>query len=205
MTLNITVFGGHGFIGRHVVQRLAKRGDLIRVAARRPESGHFLKPLGNVGQIVPIQANVRDELSIKKAVSGADAVINLVGILREQGRQTFKDVHERAPRLIASAAAESGVKHFVHLSAIGADTKSPSLYGKSKALGELALFEAFPTATILRPSIIFGPDDEFFNKMAALIAILPFVPIFFDTFKFPKISFNGIFPNIDFNAGITNF
>ena len=205
MSLNITIFGGGGFIGRQVVQQLAKQGHVITVAVRRPDSVGFLKRLGDVGQVVPVQANIRDENSIVKVTRGAAAVINLVGILREQGSQPFLAIHEQAPTNIARVAANEGVGKVIHLSAIGANLESPSRYGKSKARGELGLKKEFPEAVILRPSLVFGPDDEFFNKMASLLSILPAAPIFFDTKKPPKIQFDGIFPIPRFEAGLTLF
>ena len=203
MGRSITVFGGDGFIGRHVVQRLAKRGDTVRVAVRRPDAAAFLKPLGNVGQVVPVQANVRDDASVSAAVAGADAVVNLVGILCEGGKQTFADVHARAPGRIARAATEAGVSRLVHLSAIGADRASPSAYGRSKAAGEAAVAEAFPAATILRPSVVFGPEDGFINKFAELLRLSPVVPLFFDARKMPKMHIDGIFVVPEFDAGTT--
>mgnify|MGYP002848042012 FL=1 len=205
MSLKITVFGGNGFVGRQVVQRLARRGNLLRIANRRPESVNFLKPLGNVGQIVAVKTDVRDELSIINAVKDSDVVINLVGILREQGSQTFTKIHQEAPALIGKVSKNVGVSKVIHLSAIGADVDAPSKYWKSKGLGEKLLRDSFPESVILRPSVIFGPDDEFLNKMASLIRLLPIVPVFFDPKNLPDISFEGIFPDINFNAGQTQF
>lgn len=201
MTRNVTVFGGTGFVGRHIVQRLARAGDNVRVAVRRPDSAGFLKPLGNVGQIVPVQANVRDEASVASAVAGADAVINLVGVLYEAGKQSFAEVQARAPGRIARAAAEAGVSLLVHMSAIGADRASPSAYGRSKAAGEVAVREAFPRATILRPSIVFGPEDDFFNRLAALCRTSPLVPLLFDARKLPRFRWDGIFLMPSIEAG----
>ncbi len=164
----VTVFGGSGFIGRHVVSRLAKRGDQIRVAVRDPEAALFLKPMGDVGQVTPCQVNVRDTPSVRTALQGADEVINLVGILYETRRQKFDTVHVGSAGRIAQLAAAEGVKSLVHLSSIGADAVSPAHYARSKAAGEAAVRAAFPEATILRPSIVFGPHDVFFNRFAAL-------------------------------------
>tara|TARA_A100001037_G_C15148263_1_gene637543 strand:- start:79 stop:1092 length:1014 start_codon:yes stop_codon:yes gene_type:complete len=205
VSLNITIFGGGGFIGRQVVQKLAKQGHTIRIATRRPDSVGFLRPLGNPGQVVPVQANIRDENSIINAIKGADAVINLVGILRENSSQNFFEIHEKAPGMIARLVAAEKVRKLIHLSAIGADLKSPTRYGKSKAKGEYNLKQEFPNATILRPSLVFGPDDEFFNKMHSLLKILPVAPIFFDSKKMPRIKFDGIFPIAHFEAGLTKF
>ena len=176
----VTIFGGSGFLGRHIVQRLAHEGYGIRVATRRPELAGFLRPCGDVGQIVPVQANVRDEASIRRAVAGADAVINLTGILYERGRQTFYAVHVASAERIARAAAEAGASHLLHVSAIGADAASPSEYARSKAAGEAAVREAFPTATVFRPSLVFGPEDDFFNRFASIVRLVPVLPVFFD-------------------------
>lgn len=173
----VTVFGGSGFVGRHVVRQLAKSGARIRVAVRRPNEGLFLKPMGDVGQIALVQANIRNDASIARAVAGADVVINLVGILSESGRQTFAGVHARGAERVAKAAADARVKTFIHLSAIGADIKSPSSYQSSKAKGEEAVRRHLPNAVILRPSVIFGPEDDFFNRFAALARISPFLPL----------------------------
>ncbi len=154
----VTVFGGSGFLGRHLIQKLANDGALIRVAVRRPESAGFLRPMGGVGQIALIQANVRDDESVARAIQGADEVVNLSGILVERGRQRFAEVHVRAPGRIARAAAAAGVNKLVHISAIGADAAANSAYARSKADGEQALREAYPRATILRPAVMFGPE-----------------------------------------------
>jgi len=173
----VTIFGGSGFVGRHVVGALAKRGYRIRVAVRRPDLAGHLKPLGAVGQIHAVQANVRDRASVERAVVDAWAVINLVGILFQSGRQRFDAVHTQGARTIAEAAAAAGSRHLVHMSAIGADPKSPSAYGRSKAAGEANAKAAFPTAAIMRPSIIFGPEDHFFNRFAAMARISPVIPL----------------------------
>jgi len=172
-----TIFGGSGFIGRYVVQRLAKHGWTLRIAVRRPDQALFLKPLGDVGQIAPMAANIRHERSVAAAVEGADTIVNLVGILYESGRQRFTAVHVDGVRRMARAAAGSGVTRFLHLSAIGADAASPSAYARSKAAGEATLLEHFPTATILRPSIVFGPEDDFFNRFAEMTRFLPALPL----------------------------
>jgi NADH dehydrogenase len=173
----VTVFGGSGFIGRHLVKRLAKQGWVIRVAVRRPSQANFLKPLGDVAQIIPIRAKVQEEAAVAAAVAGADAVINLLGILYESGKQTFEAVHVRGPETIARAAAAAGVQQMVHVSAIGADRGAPADYARSKAAGEAAVREAFPTATILRPSVVFGPEDKLFNFFAALARLSPVLPL----------------------------
>ena len=173
----VTVFGGSGFVGRHVVRALAQPGYRVRVAVRRPDLAGHLQPLGNVGQIHAVQANVRNRASIERAIDGAWAVINLVGILAESGRQRFAAVHDEGARAIAEAAAQAGAQHFVHMSAIGADPKSPSAYARTKAAGEAGVKAAFPGAVIIRPSIIFGPEDAFFNRFAAMARLSPVVPL----------------------------
>ena len=173
----VTIFGGSGFLGRHVVKRLAKRGWRVRIATRNPGDALFLKTAGAVGQIVPVFANVRDDHSVAAAVAGADIVINMVGILYESGRQTFKAVHEEAAGRIARAAREAGAERMIQISAIGAAPESRSHYARTKAAGERAVLDAFPDATILRPSIVFGPDDGFFNLFASMSRISPFLPL----------------------------
>ena len=164
----VTVFGGSGFIGRYVVRALAKRGHRIRVGVRRPDLAGHLQPLGAVGQIKAIQANLRYRWSIDRAVEGADAVVNLVGILFEAGRQTFDAVQAFGPRAIGEAARAAGITDVVHVSAIGADQPSTIGYLRSKAEGEAGIRAAAPSAVIMRPSIVFGPDDHFFNRFAAM-------------------------------------
>jgi NADH dehydrogenase len=173
----VTIFGGSGFVGRHVVRALAQRGYRVRVAVRRPDLAGHLQPLGNVGQIHAVQANVRNRASIERAVADAWAVINLVGILSESGRQRFAAVHDEGARAVAEAAAQASAQHFVHMSALGADPESPSTYARTKAAGEASVKGAFPGAVIIRPSIIFGPEDDFFNRFAAMARISPVVPL----------------------------
>ncbi len=172
----ITVFGGSGFLGRHVVRALAKRGYRIRVAVRRPDLTNYLQPLGRVGQIHAVQANLRYPASIAAAVRDSDVVINLVGILFERGRQQFDTVQAMGAEAVALAASAHGAK-LVHVSAIGADENSTSAYARSKAKGEKLVLAAVPGATILRPSIVFGPEDDFFNRFAALARFLPVLPL----------------------------
>jgi NADH dehydrogenase len=173
-----TVFGGSGFLGRHVVRALAQAGWRVRVAARRPDLAFFLQPLGRVGQVQSVQANVRVPASIAAAIRGADAVINLTGVLTESGAQTFQAVHVDGARAIAQAASAAGVSRVVHISALGADPASASAYARSKGEGEAAVLDASPGATILRPSIVFGPEDAFFNRFAAIARIAPALPLF---------------------------
>ena len=172
-----TVFGGSGFIGRYLVQRLARAGWQIRLPARRPDAALFLKPLGDVGQIVPMAANIRDETSVRRAVEGASLAVNLIGILTERGRQSFDAVHREGAERIARSAAALGAEGLLHVSALGADPQSPSAYARSKAAGEAAVRAAFPDAIIFRPSIVFGPEDDFFNRFARMARLLPALPL----------------------------
>ncbi|MET0220272.1 MAG: complex I NDUFA9 subunit family protein, partial [Tardiphaga sp.] len=173
----VTVFGGSGFVGRHVVRALVKRDYRVRVAVRRPELAGHLQPLGKVGQIHAVQANLRYPASIKAAMRDAGVVVNLVGILAEGGRQSFKAVQAEGAGAIARAAAEIGAR-MVQVSAIGADAESPSAYARAKAAGEQAVLAAVPSATILRPSLVFGPEDSFTNRFAALARVAPVMPLF---------------------------
>ncbi len=173
----VTIFGGSGFIGRYIVKRLAKKGWVIRVAVRRPARAAFLKPLGDVGQITPVRAKIQDAEAVRAAVSGAEAVINLTGILAEHGDQRFDAVHARGAGLVARECAELGVRNLVQMSALGADPESASLYARSKAAGEAAVREAFPQAVVVRPSIVFGPEDDFFNRFGELATFLPVLPL----------------------------
>ncbi len=172
----VTVFGGSGFLGRHVVRALAQRDYRLRVGVRRPELAGHLQPLGKVGQINPVQANIRYPASIEAAMRGAHVVVNLVGILSEGGAQRFNRVHAHGAHAIAEAAAKIGAR-MVHVSAIGADVNSTSRYAVSKAFGEQAVLDAVPGATIIRPSIVFGPEDHFANRFAALARLLPVLPL----------------------------
>ncbi|MFU0505225.1 complex I NDUFA9 subunit family protein [Pseudaminobacter sp. NGMCC 1.201702] len=172
----VTVFGGSGFVGRHVVRELARRGYRVRVACRRPDLAGHLQPLGNVGQIQAVQANLRVRWSVDRAVEGADHVINLVGILAETGRQKFPAVHELGARTVAEAARAVGAG-LTHISALGADARSPSSYARTKARGEKAVLATIPDAVIFRPSIMFGPEDAFFNRFAAIARLSPVLPL----------------------------
>ena len=172
-----TVFGGSGFIGRYVVKRLTHQGYVVRVAVRDPQSALFLKMSGAVGQVVPLYASIAEEATVARAVEDASVVVNLVGILAESGRATFQALHADGAERIARHAAAAGASRLVHVSAIGADPGSRSRYASSKAAGETAVRAAFPSATILRPSIVFGPEDAFFNRFAALAQFLPFMPV----------------------------
>lgn len=171
------VFGGGGFLGRYVVRSLAQNGWRVRVACRQPNLAGHLQPMGRVGQIHAMQANLRYPDSVAAAVRGADAVINLVGILAESGRQRFDAVHTFGARIVAREAKAAGVASLVHVSAIGADPESDSVYARTKAAGEAAVREHFPEAVIVRPSILFGPEDGFFNRFAAMARIAPALPL----------------------------
>jgi NADH dehydrogenase len=172
----VTVFGGSGFLGRSVVRALCKRDYRVRVGVRRPELAGHLQPLGRVGQIHAVQANLRYPASIEAAMRGADIAINLVGILAEGGAQTFDAVQAQGAGAVAKAAAAAGAR-MVHVSAIGADENSSSRYARSKAAGEKAVLSAVPSATVLRPSVVFGPEDEFTNRFAALAQVSPALPL----------------------------
>lgn len=187
MSKLVTIFGGSGFVGRHIAQRMAKEGWLVRVAVRRPNEAMFVKPYGAVGQVEPVLCNVRDDASVRAALLGADAVVNCVGILANRGKNTFASVQHEGAARIARIAAEEGVSKMVHLSAIGADAQSKSHYAKSKAQGEAAVLEHMPEAMILRPSVIFGQDDEFFNRFAAMARLGPMLPIMGGETKFQPV------------------
>ena len=173
----VTVFGGAGFVGSQVVRALAKRGHRVRVASRRPERAYRMRMLGDVGQIEILQANVRAPDSLLRALDGAQGCVNLVGVLFESGRQKFDSVHADGARHIADAAVQAGVTRLVHISAIGADAASAARYGRSKAQGEAAALGVFPAATILRPSIVFGQGDGFFNRFAQMASQSPVLPL----------------------------
>ena len=173
----VTVFGGGGFVGRHTVRALARQGWRIRVAVRRPHLIPELKVMGDVGQIELVQANIRNAESVSRALDGATAAVNLVGVLYASGKQTFSSVQAEGAGTIAALAAAHGITRFVQMSAIGADPKSPAVYGRTKAAGEAAVRAAIPGATVLRPSIVFGPEDDFFNRFAAMAAVSPVLPL----------------------------
>ena len=173
----LTLFGGSGFIGRHTIRRLAQTGATIRVPCRYPDKALPLKTAGTVGQIVPYAMDIADDRALKAAVEGADAVINLIGILHETGRNRFEPLQAEFPGRLAATARDAGVKRLIHVSAIGAEKESKSLYARTKAAGEIALRAAFPDAVILRPSVVFGPDDKFFNLFAGMAQWLPALPL----------------------------
>ncbi len=172
----VTVFGGSGFVGRHVVRALARRGYRVRVAVRRPDLAAHIQPLSRVGDISFVQANIRNRASIDRAVEGADYVVNLVGLLQEKGRNRFDAVQDFGARAVAQSARDQGIG-LTHMSAIGADANSPSAYARTKALAEQAILTILPDAVILRPSVMFGPEDSFYNRFADMAAKLPFLPL----------------------------
>lgn len=172
----VTVFGGSGFVGRHVVRTLARRGYRIRVAVRRPDLAGHLQPLGNVGQIAAVQANLRNRASVDRAVAGSDHVVNCVGILFEAGRNTFDSVQDFGARAVAEAARAQGIG-LTHISALGADAEAASKYAQTKGRAEAAILKTLDRAVILRPSIIFGPEDSFFNKFAEMARFTPALPL----------------------------
>ena len=179
MTLGrVTVFGGSGFVGRAIVRRLVAEGAEVRVAVRHPERAAFLQQAGSPGQITAVHADVWDEASIAPAVAGVDAVVNTVGHYVERGQASFAAIHGAGARHVAFAAQAAGAGRLVHISGIGADPQSPSAYVRARAAGERLVREAFPAATILRPSVMFGPEDAFFNRLAALARVLPALPLF---------------------------
>jgi NADH dehydrogenase len=173
----VTVFGGSGFIGAQVVRALAKRGYRVRIAVRRPNVSYRMRVLGEVGQIELVQANLRNGPSIARALDGAEACINLVGILYEQGRQRFQTLHTKGAEDVANAAARQGITRFVQMSAVGADLEAGSKYARTKAMGEEAVRKAIPKAVIIRPSVVFGVDDSLFNRFAGLASLLPVLPL----------------------------
>ena len=177
MSKLVTIFGGSGFLGRYVARRMAKEGWRVRVAVRRPHLAGAVRMYGDVGQVQPVSCNVRDDLSVRAAMMDADAVINCVGILVGQKKNTFEAIHHEAAGRIARISAELGVGRLVHLSAIGADPDSDSQYARTKGLGEQAILQHRPDAVILRPSVIFGPDDHFFNKLGGMMRLGPVVPL----------------------------
>jgi uncharacterized protein YbjT (DUF2867 family) len=173
----VTVFGGSGFVGRHVVSALARDNWRIRVACRRPDLAFHLQPLGDVGQIHAVQANVRDPESVAHALRDTQAAVNLVGILQESGAQRFDTIHHLGAEKVATAAKRAGIEIFVQMSAIGADPAAASAYAQTKAFGEAAVRQFLPQAIVMRPSVIFGPEDQFFNRFAAMARIMPALPL----------------------------
>ena len=173
----VTIFGGSGFIGRYIARRMAKQGWRVRVAVRRPNEALFVKTYGAVGQVEPILCNIRDDASVKEALNGADAAVNCVGILIEDKKNTFSAVQHSGAERIGRLSNELGIKSLVHISAIGANEKSNSIYSSTKAKGENAILSNFPSAVILRPSIVFGQEDQFFNRFAKMATMAPVLPL----------------------------
>ena len=184
MSKLVTIYGGAGFVGRYIARRLAKNGWRVRVAVRRPNEAMHVKPYGAVGQVEPVFCNIRDDASVAQVMAGADAVVNCVGILNESGANSFDAVQAEGAGRIARIAAEQGVGQLVHLSAIGADVDGASTYARTKGEGEAAVLDAFPGAVILRPSVVFGPEDLFFNKFAGMTRFGPFLPVVAGDTKF---------------------
>lgn len=177
MTRIVTIFGGSGFVGRYIAQRMARAGWRVRVAVRRPNEALHVKPYGVVGQVEPVFCNIRDEASVRAVLTGADAAVNCVGTFDRKGRNSFQAVQNEGATRIARIAAELGVGRLLHLSAIGADETAASAYARSKAQGEAGILEHFPTAVILRPSVVFGPEDQFFNRFAGMARLSPVLPL----------------------------
>ncbi|MGJ8627297.1 MAG: complex I NDUFA9 subunit family protein [Sulfitobacter sp.] len=177
MSKLVTIYGGSGFVGRYIARRMAKAGWRVRVAVRNPNEAMFVRPYGVVGQVEPILCNVRDDVSVSAAMQGADAVVNCVGILVENGKNRFDAVQAEAPERIARLAAQNGVARMVHISSIGADPKADSDYSRSKGEGEAGVLKHMPNAVILRPSIVFGPEDGFFNKFAGMTRLGLILPV----------------------------
>jgi len=177
MSKLVTIYGGSGFVGRYIARRMAKEGWRVRVAVRRPNEAMFVRPYGVVGQVEPVFCNIRDDESVRLVMKGADAVVNCVGTFDKGGKNNFAAVQDEGATRIARIAAEEGVGALVHLSAIGADAESDSLYARSKAAGEAGILSHFPTAVILRPSVVFGAEDQFFNRFAAMTRLGPMLPV----------------------------
>jgi len=177
MSKLVTIYGGSGFVGRYIARRLAKSGWRVRVAVRNPNEAMFVKPYGAVGQVEPLFCNIRDDNSVRSVMQGSDAVVNCVGVLDSIGKNTFEAVQAEGAERVARIAAEEGVTNMVHISAIGADVDSRSEYARTKAAGEAGVLKHMPNAMILRPSIIFGPEDEFFNRFSGMSRFGPVLPV----------------------------
>ena len=183
----VTIYGGSGFVGRYIARRMAKQGWRVRVAVRRPNEALFVKTYGVVGQVEPVPCNIRDDASVLAALQGADAVVNCVGLLAENGKNTFEALQRAGAGRVARLAFETGITHLVHLSALGAESASPSHYSRTKAAGEHAVLAAFPSAVILRPSIVFGAEDAFFNRFAAMSQFAPILPVIGASTRFQPV------------------
>ncbi|MFV2051448.1 complex I NDUFA9 subunit family protein [Aliiroseovarius sp. YM-037] len=187
MTKLATIYGGSGFVGRYIARRLAKEGWRVRVAVRRPNEAMHVKPYGTVGQVEPVFCNIRDDESVRAVMQGADAVVNCVGTFDKSGRNNFEAVQHLGAERIARIATEEGVGQMVHISSVGADKDSDSLYSQSKAEGEDGVLSHFPNAVILRPSVIFGHEDQFFNRFAGMTRFGPILPIFGGNTRFQPV------------------
>ena len=187
MSKLVTIYGGSGFVGRYIARRMAKAGWRVRVAVRRPNEAIFVKPYGVVGQVEPVLCNIRDDASVAAVMDGADAVVNCVGLLAKSGKNTFEAVQAEGAARVARLAAAQGVGQMVHISAIGADAESESQYQQTKAAGEAGVLEHMPNAVILRPSIIFGPEDDFFNRFAGMTRLGPILPVVGAETKFQPV------------------
>ena len=192
MSKLVTILGGSGFVGRYIARAMAKEGWRVRVACRRPNEALFVKPYGTPGQVEPVACNIRDDSSVRSVIRGADAVVNCVGTFDRGGKNNFHAVQAEAPGRIARIAQAEGVHALVHVSAIGADQSSPSIYGRTKADGEAAVMAAFPGAVILRPSVIFGTEDGFFNRFGAMAAMAPILPVAKAGTKFQPVHVNDV-------------
>ncbi len=192
MSKLVTIYGGSGFLGRYIARRMAKEGWRVRVAVRRPNEALFVRPYGVVGQVEPVQCNIRDDASVRAVMQGADAVVNCVGILNEVGKNNFDAVQHEGAERVARLAAETGVTSLVHVSAIGADDDAASEYAETKGLGEAAVVKNFPNAVILRPSIMFGPEDEFFNRFASMSRLGPILPVVGANTKFQPVHVDDV-------------
>ncbi len=192
MSKLVTIYGGSGFLGRYIARRMAKKGWRIRVAVRRPNEALFVRPYGAVGQVEPVFCNIRDDASVRAAMHGADAVVNCVGTFDKGGANNFKAVQTEGAGRIARIAAELGVTTLVHVSAIGADAQAASDYARTKAEGEAAVLKHFPGAMILRPSVLFGPEDGFFNRFASMSRLGPILPIFGGTTRFQPVYVDNV-------------
>lgn len=187
MSKLVTIYGGSGFVGRYIARRMANKGWRVRVAVRRPNEAMFVKPYGVVGQVEPVLCNIRDDASVAHAMQGADAVVNCVGVLNEVGNNAFDAVQAEGAGRVARLAAQHGVAHMVHVSAIGADATSDSMYSRTKAHGEAGVLEHMPNAVILRPSVIFGTEDQFFNRFAGMTRMGPILPLVGAETKFQPV------------------
>ena len=192
MSKLVTIYGGSGFVGRYIARRMAKEGWRVRVAVRRPNEANFVKPYGVVGQVEPVLCNVRDDASVASVMQGADAVVNCVGILAPNGKNTFDSVQAEGAERIARIAANEGVAQFVHISAIGADENSDSDYSRTKAQGEQGVLKHMPDAMILRPSIVFGQEDQFFNRFATMTRMGPVLPVVGANTKFQPVHVDDV-------------